>query len=154
MFRHVRDGSWASKKTLASTSCRTNFFAMQYPVTPDGRYFVVRGRLWRMSDPSLSDDDREKLVSKLMSGRRGVAEANRSGDVAAMREARATVDKAKKALGERGPVWWKDGAPDFNRYMARNTPYAEWYAERREIAPTARRTSSERRSGTAAHRQR
>lgn len=25
-----------------------------YPVTPDGRYFVVRGRLWRRSNPGLS----------------------------------------------------------------------------------------------------
>jgi len=39
------------------------------------------------------------------------------------------VDAAKVGLGERGPVWWKDGAPDFNRRMARNTPYAAWYAE-------------------------
>jgi hypothetical protein len=30
--------------------------------------------------------------------------------------------------GQRGPVWWTDGAPDFNRKLARNTPYAAWYA--------------------------
>jgi hypothetical protein len=47
--------------------------------------------------------------------------------MAALREARATVDAAKTALGERGPVWWTDGAPDFNRHMARTTPYADWY---------------------------
>jgi hypothetical protein len=29
--------------------------------------------------------------------------------------------------GERGPVWWTDGAPDYNRHMARNTPYRKWY---------------------------
>lgn len=34
----------------------------------------------------------------------------------------------KRQLGERGPLWWEDGAPDFNRYLARNTPYADWYA--------------------------
>jgi hypothetical protein len=38
------------------------------------------------------------------------------------------VDAAKRALGERGPVWWTDGAPDYNRRMARNTPYASWFA--------------------------
>ncbi len=43
-----------------------------------------------------------------------------------MREARAAVDAAKVALGERGPVWWDDGAPDYNRCMAKNTPYADW----------------------------
>ena len=32
------------------------------------------------------------------------------------------------ALVERGPVWWDDGAPDLNRHMAKNTPYAEWFA--------------------------
>ena len=36
------------------------------------------------------------------------------------------VDRTKCALGERGPVWWTDGAPDFNRHMARNSPYADW----------------------------
>lgn len=40
----------------------------------------------------------------------------------------AAVDRNKQALGERGPVWWTDGSPDYNRHMARNTPYAEWFA--------------------------
>jgi hypothetical protein len=39
------------------------------------------------------------------------------------------VDDAKQALGERGPVWWDDGSPDLNRHMAKNTPYADWYAK-------------------------
>lgn len=86
----------------------------RYPVTPDGRYFVVRGRLWRTSDPSLPEAKRKALVKILM-------EARRTRD-------RATTDRAKRALGERGPVWWDDGAPDFNRHLARNTPYADWYA--------------------------
>lgn len=43
--------------------------------------------------------------------------------------ARRDVDAAKRALGERGPVWWADGAPDYNRYLAKNTPYAEWFAK-------------------------
>jgi hypothetical protein len=36
------------------------------------------------------------------------------------------VHAAKVALGERGPVWWADGAPDLNRRLVRNTPYADW----------------------------
>ena len=44
---------------------------------------------------------------------------------ASLEEAR--VDAAKRALGERGPVWWSDGAPDLNRRMARNTVYADWF---------------------------
>ena len=40
---------------------------------------------------------------------------------------RARVDAAKRALGERGPVWWDDDAPDLTRHLARNTPYRDWY---------------------------
>ncbi|WP_152044620.1 hypothetical protein [Aureimonas psammosilenae] len=97
-----------------------------HPRTPDGRYFVVRGRLWRLSDPSLSAETRERLVSELMQARRAVRAAK--GEAAALGQARGKVDAAKRALGERGPVWWRDGAPDFNRRLVENTPYAEWYA--------------------------
>ena len=102
---------------------------MQFPVTPDGRYFVVRGRLWRCTDPALPAADRERLVAQLMTARRSVAAARRAGDAAALASARAAVDAAKRALGERGPVWWPDGAPDYNRHLARSTPYADWFAE-------------------------
>ncbi|HEV7246191.1 MAG TPA: hypothetical protein VGN93_04290 [Shinella sp.] len=97
-----------------------------YPDTPDGRYFVVRGRLWRKSNPSLPAETRDRLVSELMSARRAVKDA--SGDPDAMREARSCVNDAKTALGERGPVWWSDGAPDCNKRLAKNTGYASWYA--------------------------
>jgi hypothetical protein len=100
----------------------------QYPVTPDGRYFVVRGRLWRTSNPALEPELRQEWVDKLMKARRQVGLAKKAGDAEAERSARADVDEAKHALGERGPVWWSDGAPDFNRKMAVNTPYADWYA--------------------------
>ncbi len=97
--------------------------------TPDGRYFVIRGRLWRLANPKLSDVNRERYVLTLMAARRAVAAAKRTGDATGEQAAHATIDRAKRALGERGPVWWTDGAPDFNRKMVRNTPYAEWYAE-------------------------
>lgn len=99
-----------------------------YPITPDGRYFVVRGRLWRMSDPRLTPARREALVAQLMAARRDKGIARRNDDRAAQAEARAAVDAAKRALGERGPVWWDDDAPDYNRHLARNTPYAAWFA--------------------------
>lgn len=98
------------------------------PVTPDGRYFVVRGRLWRLSNPALSDARRADLVAALMAARRAVSQARRDGDREAEDAAHAAVDAAKRALGERGPVWWTDGAPDFNRHLARTTPYAAWFA--------------------------
>ena len=99
-----------------------------HPITPDGRYFVVRGCLWRMSDPRLDDEERQRLVDMLMDARRAVGAARRAGDQDAGRRAREAVDVAKRALGERGPVWWDDGAPDLNRTMARTGPYAEWFA--------------------------
>jgi len=99
-----------------------------YPVTPDGRYFVVRGRLWRCSDPSLAPDRREALVRELMAARSAMGRARRAGDRDASAAAKAAVDAAKRALGERGDPWWTDGAPDWNRHMARTTPYAGWWA--------------------------
>ncbi len=99
-----------------------------YPVTPDGRYFVVRGRLWRCSDPALPPDRRDALVRELMAARRAKGLAMRAGDAAAREAARARVDAAKVALGERGPPWWTDGAPDCNRAMAAGSPYAVWWA--------------------------
>ena len=100
----------------------------EYPSTPDGRYFVVRGRLWRLSNPHLAPAERQRLVDNLMQARRQVGLARKAGDAGAERSARASVDEAKRALGERGPVWWTDGAPDYNRRLAANTPYAGWYA--------------------------
>lgn len=101
---------------------------IDHPATPDGRYFVVRGRLWRLSNPALDEETRSRLVQDLMQARRDVRAANGAGDKAALARARGAVDAAKIALGERGPVWWRDGAPDYNRRMARNTPYADWFS--------------------------
>jgi len=102
---------------------------LNHPATPDGRYFVVRGRLWRMANPRLDEAVRAGLVAELMAARRAVGMARKAGDGAAEKAARARVDAAKRALGERGPPWWGDGAPDFNRHMVRNTPYADWYRD-------------------------
>ncbi|SIR22550.1 hypothetical protein SAMN05880582_10861 [Rhizobium sp. RU20A] len=60
-----------------------------------------------------------------MSARRAVQEAK--NHPAKMRLARQRVNEAKVALGERGPVWWDDGAPDLNRHLVKNTPYAAWF---------------------------
>ena len=97
--------------------------------TPDGRYLVVRGRLWRRSNPGLLDEERARLTRELMDARRAKGAAMRAGDAAAREAARARVDAAKVGLGERGPVWWTDGAPDLNRHMARTTEYAAWFGE-------------------------
>ena len=100
----------------------------RHSVTPDGRYFVVRGRLWRMSNPALPAGERVALVKQLMDARRAVSVTRRQGDQSGEDQAHAAVDAAKRALGERGPVWWDDGDPDLNRHMARNSPYKDWFA--------------------------
>ena len=100
-----------------------------YPTTPDRRYFVVKGQLWRCTNPALGEPERQRLVKELMDARREVKQAKKSSDPARLKSARAQVQTAKVALGERGPVWWTDGSPDFNRHKVANTPYAQWYVE-------------------------
>ncbi|QIA03495.1 hypothetical protein [Pseudomonas fluorescens] len=103
-----------------------------HPVTPDGRYFVVKGQLWRCSNPSLDEDVRQCLVDTLMAARREVKNAKGSQDASQLKRAREKVQMAKVALGERGPVWWTDGSPDFNRRLVINSPYAEWFSSLQE----------------------
>ena len=100
---------------------------MKERVTPDGRYFVVRGRLWRRTNPDLPVEKRELLVRELMNARRAVKAALRSKVPAELALARKAVDDVKVSLGERGPVWWTDGSPDLNRHKVKDSPYAEWY---------------------------
>lgn len=100
---------------------------MNYPTTPDGRYFVVRGRLWRCSNPALPEETRAGLVAALMHARSAKGRAMRANDAAAREQARQAVDHAKHALGERGDPWWADGAPDYNRHLVQNSPYAPWF---------------------------
>ena len=90
---------------------------------------MVRGRLWRAANPHLPESERTALVTALMDARRAVGAALRSGDTAAEAAARAQVHAAKVALGERGPLWWDDGAPDQNRKLVHNSTYADWWNE-------------------------
>jgi hypothetical protein len=102
---------------------------MNERVTPDGRYFVVRGRLWRRANPSLAPEKREALVHELMAARSAVKKALKSKSVEELALARKAVDTAKIALGERGPVWWTDDAPDLNRHKVGGSPYAQWWSQ-------------------------
>lgn len=91
---------------------------------------MVKGRLWRLSNPALSVSDREFWVAQLMAARCQVGQALKSQDKPGEKAARAAVDAAKRALGKRGPVWWTEDAPDFNRRLVYNTPYRTWYDAR------------------------
>jgi len=58
-------------------------------LTPDQRYLVVRGRLWRASNPALAETDRARLTRELMAARRAVdAETNRTNLFSIDRELR------------------------------------------------------------------
>lgn len=100
--------------------------AKEYPVTPDGRYFVVKDRLWRCKDPRLPQNLREAAVCEMMGARRAVKDAATESE---LRLAKASVHLAKLKLGERGPVWWHDGSQDVNRHHRKNTRYADWWCE-------------------------
>lgn len=80
-----------------------------------------------MTDPNLDFDRRDYLIRELMTARRAVGTAVRNRNRDAEQKARVDVDAAKTALGERGRVWWDDGAPDYNRRLVGNSPYAEWF---------------------------
>ncbi|MGW7267469.1 hypothetical protein [Streptomyces sp. NPDC054842] len=79
--------------------------------TPDGRFIIVGGRRWRATDPRIPEDVAARLRSHLMAARRAIAAARRAEDREAERAARARVQLAKVALGERGTPWWEQSDP-------------------------------------------
>ncbi|SDO46016.1 hypothetical protein [Lentzea jiangxiensis] len=78
--------------------------------TPDGRFVIINGRRWRATDPEIPPETSARLRSLLMAARRDVGAALRAEDAEAEREARARVQLAKVALGERGTPWWEQTA--------------------------------------------
>lgn len=72
-----------------------------WPVTPDGRYFMVGGQLWRAANPQLTPEQNQRWGIELMSARRGSKDEGNAVVCAALR---SRADAAKIALGERGPV--------------------------------------------------
>lgn len=46
---------------------------------------------------------------------------------ARMKNDRAAALNSKIALGEAGPVWWRDGAPDVSGFAPAETDYADWW---------------------------
>jgi hypothetical protein len=74
--------------------------------TDDGHYVVIHGRRWRATDPAIPEERRAELTRILMAWRREVRRTK--GTAAGERAARAGVQSAKVALGERGsPPWWE-----------------------------------------------
>ncbi|XVU29590.1 hypothetical protein ACQPZJ_21685 [Actinoplanes sp. CA-054009] len=73
--------------------------------TDDGRFLVINGRRWRATDPAIPEGEAAALRKALMAARRDVGKALRAGEDPA--SARARVQIAKVALGERGTPWWE-----------------------------------------------
>lgn len=65
---------------------------MEYPVISDSRYFVVRGRLWRMADPLLGDSEKHEMTRRLIAARRAVRDAKHSDNPEAEAAAHQAVD--------------------------------------------------------------
>lgn len=77
----------------------------RHPTSDDGHYVVINGRRWRATDPSIPEHRRAELTRVLMAWRR---EVRRTRGTDGESEARAGVQAAKVALGERGaPPWWE-----------------------------------------------
>ncbi|GAA2626178.1 hypothetical protein [Paractinoplanes durhamensis] len=73
--------------------------------TEGGRFVVIDGRRWRATDPAIPEDVAAVLRRVLMAARRDVGVKLRAGEDPA--PARARVQAAKVALGERGTPWWE-----------------------------------------------
>jgi hypothetical protein len=82
-----------------------------------------------MSDPKLNEFERRKLKAKLGLLRTRGRVAHLSGDDLLVQELRHEIDRIKQALGERGPVWWADGTPDYNGRLVTASPYASWWSQ-------------------------
>ena len=77
----------------------------QPELTDDGHHVVIDGRRWRATDPAIPEDRRDELTRTLMAWRREVRRTKGTDEEAT---ARAGVQAAKVALGERGtPPWWE-----------------------------------------------
>ena len=76
--------------------------------TDDGHYVLINGRRWRATGPAIPEERRAELTRILMAWRREVRRARGTPDEPA---ARAGVQAAKVALGERGtPPWWEQSS--------------------------------------------
>jgi hypothetical protein len=105
-------------------SRRNSVIRKDRPHTPDGRYFVARGKLRRCTNPHLPDTQRRRLIKQLMQARMAARNAEADTDIT---EANEAVAATKVALGESGAVWWEDDAPDYSGLEPVDTPYAQWW---------------------------
>ena len=82
---------------------------------------------WEETIHGQDEEQKRTHIKELMKARRAVRTAQQHGDDDALRQARDAVQAAKEALGERGPVWWDDNAPDEGGFAPHNSSYAKWW---------------------------
>ena len=87
--------------------------------TADRRYLVIDGRRWRATDPSIPDSRRDELTRALMAWRR---EVRRTKGTDEEKRARAGVQAAKVALGERGTPWWEQSDDERRERWSADVP--------------------------------
>lgn len=66
-----------------------------YLTTPDGRYFLVKGRLWRCTNPNLPEAVERRLVQELMGAKRAIKAAK--GDPQVSAPARVTRSRSRQS---------------------------------------------------------
>ena len=86
------------------------------------RYFVVDGRRWRATDPAIPEARRDELTKALMAWRREVRRVKGTDEE---RRARAGVQAAKVALGERGTPWWEQDDDERRERWSAEVPLPE-----------------------------
>ncbi|WP_305786372.1 hypothetical protein [Symbioplanes lichenis] len=123
----VADDIWQEHKAVLARIGRAGagYRLIMVETTDDGRYIVVDGRRWRATDPAIPEEAGARLRKALMAARRDVGAALRAGRNP--KPARARVQIAKVALGERGTPWWEQ-SDDERR--------ARWERGLRELAPS------------------
>ena len=110
----MRSGESGRRRGVISTASR----GADGRADDDVGYRVIKGRRWRISDPAIPETLRQALVGELMAARRAVGRAGRDDDAPSLARARARVQDAKVALGERGPRWWLPRDEDDHRARA------------------------------------
>jgi hypothetical protein len=84
---------------------------LKHPVTPDGRYFVVRGKFWRLAKPGLSAAVRSTLVGELMAARSAVRSAKLSKDLTAEAAAHHAVRRRQTSSASAVPCGGRTARP-------------------------------------------
>ncbi|GLY98918.1 hypothetical protein [Actinoplanes sp. NBRC 103695] len=82
-------------------------------MTEDGHFVVISGRRWRATDPAIPEEVAAELRKTLTAARRDVGRALPAGEDP--KPARARVQAAKVALGERGTPWWEQSLEERRR---------------------------------------